>query len=101
MPPSFCEKPQKMKGMGIEQRQRNSGRAAARQCLHEHKNELLRPQPLGCRKTIIIRRETESVQAEDASREFRSRDSKHSEGYPLAQIVPLGSLPLLFAALIS
>jgi len=51
-----------MKKMRGGQRLENSGRARTQQCLNESENESLLPQALGCRKTIIIRRETESVQ---------------------------------------
>ena len=51
-----------MKEMDEEQGRKNPGRARTQHCLHENKDESLRPQPLGCRKTIIIRREMESVQ---------------------------------------
>jgi hypothetical protein len=51
-----------MGSMEAEWRGNSSGRARAQPYLHENKNESLRPQPLGCRKTIIIRRETECVQ---------------------------------------
>src|SRR6202035_4705522 len=51
-----------MKKMEDARRRKTHDCARAQQCLHESKSESLRPQPLGCGKTIIIRRETESVQ---------------------------------------
>jgi len=44
-----------MKKMEAEQRGMSRGCARAQHYLHESKDESLRPQPLGCRKTIIIR----------------------------------------------
>ena len=60
-PPAFAKTVQ-MKKMWDGPRLKNSGSSRTQQCLNESENESLLPQALGCRKTIIIRRETESVQ---------------------------------------
>jgi hypothetical protein len=51
-----------MKKMEDQPRQRNRGHARTQKYQDERKSELQLPQPQGCRKTTIIRRETECVQ---------------------------------------